>query len=484
MKLNTIREYWNWRCSGLLLLVGITPILSLTWLSDDRPNRLAVAASLDGLVRGPAAIAATLCFYIAWRISAKSHLIWPAAISATIAVQAVVQSGLQLSNVPRDFDNSLWLVLFDVLSLALVVGLSIAAGRRRTPFTDPIRVGVLTGLALGAGRILAVSFLPAEPARVIGWPILLTAFLALVLPTVLLVSHLPGLPRWASGRVAAAVLLYGIAHLATFIDGGARSVAGSVATLAADLAGAVMLASAGAAILRMIITAEDDDRDRLRLRVDELEADHRVDRARIHEINSTIAGVVSASRLLREDSSIGPERRMLLDKMVHAELDRLQRLLNEPAGEAPRVVDLDDTIGNLVLSQEARGNRVSWLPSGARVAGEPDAVAEVLNILLDNAAKHGCSGTSVTVKAVADAVEVAVSDDGPGIAPEVRQHLFEWGSRGPRSGGQGIGLHIARDLTVRHGGYLRVREGTVGGATFVAGFPMARRGDDEPAHFA
>ena len=117
------------------------------------------------------------------------------------------------------------------------------------------------------------------------------------------------------------------------------------------------------------------------------------------------------------------------------------------------------------------------------MAGAPDAVAEVLNILLDNAAKHGNSAASVTVKAVADAVEVAVSDDGPGVAPEIRQHLFEWGARGPRSGGQGIGLNIARDLTARHGGYLRLRE-TVGGATFVAGFPMARRGDDEPAHLA
>lgn len=484
MKLNYIpREYWNWRCSALLLVVALTPILSLTWLSTDRPNRLVVAASLDALVRGPAAVAATLCFYVAWRISAKPQLIWLAAVSAAIAVQAVLQSGLQLVDITHQVGGSLWLALFDVVSLVLIARLSVAAGRR-SHHGDPVFLGALVGLGLGIGRILAVTYLPNVSANAFGWLPLMLGFAFLAVPTVLLLTLLPDVPTWVSARVGAGVLLYGVGHLVAYVDGGTRSTVGSAVTLMADLDGAILLTAAAAAVLRMAIVAEDRDRDQLRLRVDELENGLRVDRARIHEINSTIAGVVSASRLLREDPTIGSERRTLLDNMVHAELGRLQRLLNEPVGATPAVVDLDDTIGNLVLAQEARGNRVSWLPSGARVTAEPDAVAEVLNILLDNAAKHGSSDTSVTVKSVADAVEVVVSDDGPGIAPELRQHLFEWGSRGPRSRGQGIGLHIARDLTARHGGYLRLREGTVRGATFVAGFPMARRGDDEPAHLA
>jgi signal transduction histidine kinase len=484
MKLNYIpREYWSWRCSALLVAVALTPILSLAWLSTAQPHRLAVAASLDGLVHGPAAIAATLCFYVAWRISAKPQLVWLASISAAIAVQAVVATGLQLTDITREFDGSLWLVPFEALSLLLIARLSLAAGRR-SHASDPLWLGALGGLVLGVGRVLAIFLLPPVQANEFGWQPLVIGFLVLALPTALLLSIRPDVPGWASGRLGAAVLLTGTGQLATFIDGGSGTAAASVVALVAGLDGAIMLTAAGAGVLRMSIVAEDQDRDQLRLMVDELEADRRTDRARIHEINSTIAGVVSASRLLREDPSIGPERRELLDKMVDAELSRLQRLLCEPAPPEPRVVDLDDTISNLVLAQEARGNRVSWLPSGARVTGEPDAVAEVLNILLDNAAKHGSSDTSVTVKSLADAVEVVVSDDGPGIAPEVRQHLFEWGSRGPRSGGQGIGLHIARDLTARHGGYLRLRENTVRGATFVAGFPMARRGDDEPAHFA
>ena len=491
MKLKNIpREYWSWRGSLLLLLVAITPIVALTWLSADQPDRLNVAASLDGLVRGPAAVAATLCFYVAWWLSAKTPLIWLAAISAAIAVQAVVQSGLQLTNITRQFDGSAWAVPFDLLSLTLVAWLSIAA-RRRFHLGDPVWVGALLGLLLGLGRVLTITYLPDMEANRHGWIPLVAGFLLLALPTALLLAFLPDVPKWASSRLGAAALLYGTAQLVALIDGSTPSTVGSVLMLSSDLVGALILTSAGAAVLRMAIVEEESDRDELRLRVEELEAGVRTDRARIHEINSTIAGIVSASRLLRDGTMMGSERKSLLENMVHAELGRLQRLLNEPVAakmggaRSGGVVDLDDTIGNLVLAQQARGNRVSWLPTGARVSGEPDAVAEVLNILLDNAAKHGSSDTSVTVESVVDAVEVVVADDGPGVAPEVRSQLFEWGARGPRSHGQGIGLNIARDLTARHGGYLRLREDSaVRGATFVAGFPLPRRGDDEPAKLA
>jgi signal transduction histidine kinase len=163
--------------------------------------------------------------------------------------------------------------------------------------------------------------------------------------------------------------------------------------------------------------------------------------------------------------------------MVQAELARLGRLLNdsEPVVPRPRTADLDETIERLALSQEARGNVVHWQRSGQRVAAEPDAVAEVINILLDNAAKHGEAGAEVAVSTRHDTVEISVSDSGPGVAPDVRDRLFLWGSRGPRSTGHGIGLHIAHDLTRRQGGYLELRESTTGrGTTFVVGLrPVA-----------
>ena len=490
---NIPREYWDWRCTSLLVAIAALPILSLTWLSSNQPHRLAFAAGLDSLVRGPAAVAATLCLYIAWRLSGQRQLAWLTAVTGCLAIQSVLMAGLQLSDIQRQFGASLWGVPFDLLTMVVVARLSLAAGRDRYR-GDPIRIAVVCGLVLGGGRVAAICLLPDASVPHLGALLTLTGFAAVVVPPVILLALVPDLPRWATGRLAAALFLYALAHLAARLSGTSASVSGRAITLAADLAGAVFLTASAIGLLRMTIVAGDADRDQLRLRVGELEAGARLDRARIHEINSTIAGLVSASRLLRDDTSITATRRALMEQMIHAELGRLQRLLREstPGGAdadaSPDVVDLDDTIGNLVLAHEVRGNRVSWLPSGARVAGHKDEIAEVLNILLDNAAKHGGAGssagdTSVTVEDVADAIEVAVADNGPGIAPEVRQRLFEWEARGPSSRGQGIGLHIAQDLTRRHGGRLTVRD-AARGATFVARFPKARRGDDEPAHLS
>lgn len=476
------RDYWDWRCSALLLVL-VVPVVPLTWLATDQPHRLMGAASLDGLVRGPSAVAAALCFWVAWRISAKPQLGWLVAVGSVIALPAIVTSGLQLGSSDPAVGATLALAVVTCLVLLVIVGLGLAA-RRVAAHAEPLWWGIALGLGLGLAKLLALSFLPEESASALGWPVLVAAYLVLAVPAFYLVAAMPGVPSWASGRVALGVLLYGAAHLLTYLGGGQPTTVISVLTLVVDVVGATNLAAAGVAVLRMAMSTENQDRDQLLLRVGELEADHRVDRARIHEINSMIAGVVSASRMLRDNDRIAPDRRLLLDNMVQAELARLQRLLADPDGAGPAVVDLDDTLANLVLAHEVRGNRVDWLPSGARVTAEPDAVTEVLNILLDNAAKHGSNGTSVTVNALPDEVEVVVSDDGPGIAPEVRPHLFDWGARGPRSRGQGIGLHIAHDLTARHGGHLRLRDSAAHGATFVATFPRARRGDDEPAHIA
>ena len=77
---------------------------------------------------------------------------------------------------------------------------------------------------------------------------------------------------------------------------------------------------------------------------------------------------------------------------------------------------------------------------------QPDAVAAMFNVLLDNAAKHGRSAAEVTVEPHGSYLEVAVHDNGPGVDPSLRTRLFEWGARGAGSTGQGIGLHLAHDL--------------------------------------
>ena len=140
--------------------------------------------------------------------------------------------------------------------------------------------------------------------------------------------------------------------------------------------------------------------------------------------------------------------------MMRAEVERLQRLVADRMPTRRRSVDLDDIIGQIVLSHLARGRVVVWEPSGLRAMGRADDIAEVVNVLLENAAVHGGpDAVSVAVSRDLDGqgVTVTVSDQGPGIPPELRERLFDWGVGRPDSPGQGIGLHVAADITQRAG---------------------------------
>jgi signal transduction histidine kinase len=83
---------------------------------------------------------------------------------------------------------------------------------------------------------------------------------------------------------------------------------------------------------------------------------------------------------------------------------------------------------------------------------------------VENALRHTPGGTTVTIRAAprGDAVELVVEDDGPGIPPEHRPHVFDRFYRidGTMASGSGLGLAIARELAELMGGSLELSEGT------------------------
>lgn len=93
------------------------------------------------------------------------------------------------------------------------------------------------------------------------------------------------------------------------------------------------------------------------------------------------------------------------------------------------------------------------------VSGDPPLLERIVTNLLDNALRHSPDGGEVRVRIrEAGAVELTVSDDGPGIPLEERQHLFERFFRidpaRQRRGGSGLGLSIAKAAAEAHGGRL------------------------------
>jgi signal transduction histidine kinase len=171
--------------------------------------------------------------------------------------------------------------------------------------------------------------------------------------------------------------------------------------------------------------------------------------------------------------------------MIRAELGRLERLLTEGWGSDTGLVDLDETLDVVLESHRARGRTIECQPCGARVHGDRDDVAAVLNILLDNAGKHGGGRPSrVDVSRDSDEVRIAVCDEGPGVPEEHRDHIFDWGARAGAAPGQGIGLHVARRLVSRHGGSLSLAHQDARGSSFVVRLPAARTPDEDHGRHA
>jgi signal transduction histidine kinase len=166
-----------------------------------------------------------------------------------------------------------------------------------------------------------------------------------------------------------------------------------------------------------------------------------------------------------------------------AELLDLSRIEAGALAVEPEVVPLAPLLERAVAEAgvaadvAGRGVRfaVSVHPPGATAVADPDRLHQVVVNLLDNASRHAPPGSEVRVGARATAGEVVleVRDDGPGIAVEDRDRVFDRFTRGERAagGGTGLGLAIARWVVELHGGRIAVVE---------PGPPRAGRDGDRP----
>ena len=150
------------------------------------------------------------------------------------------------------------------------------------------------------------------------------------------------------------------------------------------------------------------------------------------------------------------------------------------AVEAPDTpVRLDLVVRREVDLAAASGAPVELASAGGiTVGGDAGQLARALRNILDNAARAAATSVHVAVVTTDRTVEVAVTDDGPGIAPEEAEAVFERfrrldESRTASTGGAGLGLTIARDIAERHGGGVHVDPSYTEGARVVLRLPLA-----------
>jgi signal transduction histidine kinase len=139
---------------------------------------------------------------------------------------------------------------------------------------------------------------------------------------------------------------------------------------------------------------------------------------------------------------------------------------------------VEDELRRLRHRFEAKGMHVhvGLLPSW--VMGDSARLGQVAGNLLVNAARYGRTAGNVTVKVDSNSrvVTLTVSDDGPGIPEEERDHIFGQFARGSTAKGMegsGIGLAVVRELVTAHAGKISVGRSIQGGAQFTVTLPKA-----------
>jgi signal transduction histidine kinase len=142
------------------------------------------------------------------------------------------------------------------------------------------------------------------------------------------------------------------------------------------------------------------------------------------------------------------------------------------------VLDFDDVV--LAEVRRARDSSPIRVDVGVfqpgRVLGHEAQLGRAVRNILENGQRHASSALRVDLTSDDETLKLIVDDDGPGVAPEDRERIFERftrldGARDREHGGTGLGLAIARDLLRAHGGDVTVEDGPPSGARFVVTLP-------------
>jgi two-component system OmpR family sensor kinase len=198
--------------------------------------------------------------------------------------------------------------------------------------------------------------------------------------------------------------------------------------------------------------------------------------------------LATAMRRIEEESArmgVLVEDLLLLARLDQASVDRTSDSDRDPAfGHAP--VDLARLAADAVADARAVSpDRPIEFSDGApvMVLGDELRLRQVAGNLLSNAQVHTPAGTAVRVKVAAagDRARLEVSDDGPGLSPELAEKVFERfyrvdKARSRSTGGAGLGLSIVAAIVEAHGGSARLDPATGSGngtgATFVVDLPL------------
>jgi two-component system sensor histidine kinase PilS (NtrC family) len=218
---------------------------------------------------------------------------------------------------------------------------------------------------------------------------------------------------------------------------------------------------------RLVVLLEDVSRTENEAQRIKLAALGRLVSALAHELRNPLGAIGHAAQLLHESASLGDEDRKLI-RIVENQTQRINRLiesvlkLGRRESAAPPRLALKAWLASFrgAFSATHPETTIEIRPTDLVVWADPDHLHQVLANLCENALRHGRGAdgrAQICIEAGRGAVSgipyLDVSDAGPGIAPQLRERLFEPFFTTDNAG-TGLGLYLSRELCEAAGGRL------------------------------
>jgi len=200
-----------------------------------------------------------------------------------------------------------------------------------------------------------------------------------------------------------------------------------------------------------------------------------------HELRTPIAalklqaGLMARARDDRARAEALCELNAGIDRSAHLVDQLLTLARSEPQARTTPEERIDlSRVARAVVAEMtplavARGSKIEFdAPDALALRGDANALHSLLRNLVDNALRHTPAGSRVVVSIDIDDDDMAcigVDDDGPGIAVEERERVFDrfYGRTAGGDGGSGLGLAIAKAVIDRHAGRIELDRSPLGG---------------------
>ena len=198
-----------------------------------------------------------------------------------------------------------------------------------------------------------------------------------------------------------------------------------------------------------------------------------------HELRTPLARIRMAVELMKENAD--PRRKRGLEEDI-MELDALiDEILIASRLDAVKGREADEEVDLLALASEecARYEEADLAGQPVTVRGDPRLLRRMIRNLLENARRHGAPPIDVRVSRAEGAVELGVSDHGPGIPDAEREDMFRPFYRftdGGERAGAGLGLALVRQIARRHGGDARYLGREQSGGSFIVTLEASTHG--------